>query len=496
MSSTGTFVRRHFEPLMLSAQVLIDLSVVLFACWLGYQLRENQLWGSGTRQYHTDLASYREIFLLTAAVCLVTFHAFRMYSPLKSLLNVEEFKGITKATVTAFLVVHVLIIFLRSTNLQHPQGAYRWLVNLHRLIDLEADPTQYSRVTVLLAFALILVLTTTSRFLSFKAIQWLHRRGIGNRNVLIVGTGETARKLQKKFVLVPTLGLNLIGFVGHDERRVGETIERSRVLGTLGELEDLIRIHKVSEVFVAMPEESEELVMTIVERLEQLGVVYRVVPRFYHFMSHKVRIENLDSIPLISRPDRQASWFFAAGKRLVDILLALLVLALAMPLIVISAILIKRESPGPVFFLQTRIGRDGVPFRMIKFRTMHAHMSGDAPAPRRPDDPRITSIGRWLRRYSLDELPQVLNVLRGEMSIVGPRPEMPFIVATYGPLQRERLRAKPGLTGLWQISYARGEAIHENLDYDIYYIEHQSLLLDLVIICLTMFAVVKGTGAY
>ena len=236
--------------------------------------------------------------------------------------------------------------------------------------------------------------------------------------------------------------------------------------------------------------------MGIVERLERVGVVYRVVPRFYHFMSHKVRIENLDSIPLISRPDSQANWFSAAGKRAVDVLLSLVILGIAMPFFVLSAILIKRESSGTVFFLQTRIGKDGRPFRMLKFRTMHDHMSGDAPAPRAPNDPRVTQIGHFLRRYSLDELPQVLNVLRGEMSIVGPRPEMPFIVATYGPLQRERLRAKPGLTGLWQISYARGEAIHENLDYDIYYIEHQSLLLDLVIICLTMFAVMRGTGAY
>jgi lipopolysaccharide/colanic/teichoic acid biosynthesis glycosyltransferase len=133
---------------------------------------------------------------------------------------------------------------------------------------------------------------------------------------------------------------------------------------------------------------------------------------------------------------------------------------------------------------------------MIKFRTMHVHMSGDAPKPKSPHDPRLTQIGRWLRRYSLDELPQVFNVLRGEMSIVGPRPEMSFIVERYGPIERERLRAKPGLTGLWQISYARGEAIHENMEYDIYYIEHQSFLLDVVIIALTGFAVVKGTGAY
>jgi lipopolysaccharide/colanic/teichoic acid biosynthesis glycosyltransferase len=127
---------------------------------------------------------------------------------------------------------------------------------------------------------------------------------------------------------------------------------------------------------------------------------------------------------------------------------------------------------------------------------MFTHLSGDAFAPRDEADPRITRVGRYLRRYSLDELPQLLNVLSGEMSMVGPRPEMPFIVEQYGPLERERLRAKPGITGLWQISYARTEEIHKNLDYDIYYVENRSLLLDVVILFLTVFAVVKGTGAH
>jgi exopolysaccharide biosynthesis polyprenyl glycosylphosphotransferase len=236
--------------------------------------------------------------------------------------------------------------------------------------------------------------------------------------------------------------------------------------------------------------------MRIIAECERLGVTYRVVPRFYHLMSFKVRIENLDSIPLITRPDRRPSVFKLFVKRAFDLVVSTLVLILTVPLFVVAAILIKRESPGPVFFVQQRIGRDGVPFEMFKFRTMHHHMSGDAPTPRSPYDPRITQIGRWLRRYSLDELPQFINVFVGDMSVVGPRPEMRFIVEQYDALSKERLRVKPGITGLWQISYARQQAIHENLDYDLYYIENQSFLLDVVIIALTGFAVAKGTGAY
>jgi len=492
MGFTGTFIRRHFEPLVLSVQVLIDLAVVLLACRAGYETREYFAWRA-----RTDLAIYREIFLLTGAVTLVCFHTFGMYSPLKSLLNIEEFKAIAKSTIMSFLVVFMLLVMLRGTVNLPEKGFYAPLIRLHRIVDLQAGELfLFSRLTLVTAFAYIFAFTTLSRFASFRAIQYLHRHGVGNRNVLIFGTGPTARRLQKKFVQVPTLGLNLAGFVSEESGRAGEKLERSQIVGGCDELEWLVRRYKISEVFVAMPEVAEERIMAIVESLERLGVVYHVVPRFVHLLSHKVKIESLDSIPLITRPDRTQSFMSAALKRSVDLLLSVVILLLGAPLFIASAILIKRESPGPVFFRQTRIGKDGVPFRMIKFRTMHVTAPPDAPTPNRSDDPRITNIGRFLRRYSLDEVPQILNVLKGEMSLVGPRPEMPFIVDGYGPMERERLRVKPGLTGLWQISYARGEAIHDNIDYDIYYIENQSLLLDLMILNLTVFAVVKGTGAY
>jgi exopolysaccharide biosynthesis polyprenyl glycosylphosphotransferase len=497
MTTYGTFLRRNFEPVVLSVQVIVDLGVVLFACWLAYAIGERiGSLGAETLGESGQSQMYRELSALIAAVCLVTFHGFGMYSPVKSLLNMEEFKAVAKSTVVAFLVLLALLMFLRVTK-QDPQGwLYAWLVPLHKLFDLDINPNTLSRVTVVLIFVLVLCLMTLSRFVSFKVIQRLHERGIGNRNVLIYGAGDTGRTLQRKFILVPTLGLNLVGFADDDTRKIGTRVDRSTVLGTLDDLERLIGEHKVSEVFVAIPEAPEERVMTVLAELQRLGVTWRIVPRFHHLMSFKVRIETLDSIPLITRADQRPSLLGAAVKRALDVVLSALVLIVAAPIFLITAIAIKRQSPGPIFFLQTRVGRDGRQFRMIKFRTMHHHMSGDAPTPRHAGDPRITNIGRWLRRFSLDELPQFLNVLKGDMSIVGPRPEMKFIVDQYGPLDRERLRAKPGITGLWQISYARQMAIHDNLDYDLYYIEHQSLLLDLVIIALTAFAVLKGTGAY
>ncbi len=497
MTATGTFIRRNFEPVMLSVQVLVDLLVILLACYLGYQF------GVAVRSIDSDEAlrqyqvmMYEQISALIAAVCLLCFHAFGMYSPVKSLLNMEEFKAVTKGTFTAFLVFLTLIVYLHSTDPKSPSTLGTVFLPLHQIIDLRINPTSISRVTLLMMFVLILVFTIVSRFVSFKVIQRLHASGIGNRNVLIYGAGETGRKLQQKFMLVPTLGLNLVGFVDAGPESRGGIVAKSKVLGTFDDLETLIGVHKISEVFVAIPEASDEYVMKVIAECERLGVTYRVVPRFYHLMAFKVRIENLDSIPLITRPERSLNVFGSMAKRGLDLFLSVLVVLLLAPFLILVAILIKRESKGPVFFVQQRIGKDGVPFSMIKFRTMHHEMSGDAPTPRSPYDPRITRIGRLLRRYSLDELPQFFNVLAGNMSLVGPRPEMRFIVEQYDNLQRERLRVKPGITGLWQISYARKQAIHENIDYDLYYIENQSLLLDIVIIALTGFAVVKGTGAY
>ncbi len=494
MTSLQTFLRRHFEPLVLSAQVFVDLGVLLFACWAAYWTGE-QL---GSTKPDVLLEAYQQLWALICAVLLVSFHAFGLYSPVKSLLNMQEFKAIAKSTVVGFLVFFTLLILLRKTPQEPEGGIFELLVPIHDLFDLgdRLKPDVFSRLTLVLTFVYALVMTTASRFFSFKFIQSLHARGIGNRNVLIYGAGECGQKLQGKFLIVPTLGLNLIGFLDDDRKKVGTMIERYRVLGGRQDLERLVGLHKVSEVFIALPDEDEGQVMDIVAECERLGVRYHVVPRFYHLFNYKLRIESLDSVPLITRADSRPNVFGVIAKRALDLVLSVTVLVLGSPVFVLAAIMIQRESPGPVFFVQKRIGKDGKPFQMIKFRTMHTHMSGDAPTPNSPYDPRITRIGRYLRRYSLDEIPQFLNVLKGDMSIVGPRPEMPFIVDNYSPLERERLRVKPGITGMWQISYARQQAIHDNVDYDLYYIENQSLLLDVVIIALTGIAVVKGTGAY
>ncbi|HZP24217.1 MAG TPA: sugar transferase [Terriglobales bacterium] len=182
-------------------------------------------------------------------------------------------------------------------------------------------------------------------------------------------------------------------------------------------------------------------------------------------------------------------------KRGLDVVVALLVLLLVSPLLLVVAALIRLDSRGPVLIRQRRIGKAGVPFFMWKFRSMHAGVCRYAPSPVSDSDPRLTRVGQALRRLSIDELPQLMNVLRGEMSLVGPRPEMPFIVRNYQPRERLRLDATPGITGLWQISPARAMPIHQNLELDLFYIANRNIFLDLAILLRTLTAVVRGIGA-
>ncbi len=182
-------------------------------------------------------------------------------------------------------------------------------------------------------------------------------------------------------------------------------------------------------------------------------------------------------------------------KRMFDVTIAMFLLLLTWPLFLAIAALIKIDSEGPVFLRQRRIGRYGIPFSIWKFRSMHQQAPRYARSPLTDNDPRLTKVGRALRRCSIDELPQLFNVIKGDMSLVGPRPEMPFVVDQYGPFERLRLNATPGITGLWQISPARAMPIHHNLQLDLFYIDHRSFLLDIAILLRTMPAVIRGIGA-
>lgn len=235
--------------------------------------------------------------------------------------------------------------------------------------------------------------------------------------------------------------------------------------------------------------------MHITLACRKLGIAFSVIPPTYGHYLHDLEVDDIGGIPVIREKERVSRFIYPILKKIFDLSVSLIALILLSPIFLVLAVIVRLDSPGPIFFSHRRVGLNGKEFNFLKFRTMYTESSPYAITPNSAEDPRITRFGRWLRRSSLDELPQFFNVLAGDMSLVGPRPEMPFIVSSYSEEQRQRLRVKPGITGVWQISAVRGEPIHANMEYDLFYIEHQSLLLDVIIMVKTVATAIRGIGA-
>jgi exopolysaccharide biosynthesis polyprenyl glycosylphosphotransferase len=268
------------------------------------------------------------------------------------------------------------------------------------------------------------------------------------------------------------------------------------ILGVLDNLPRLVRDYQVEEVFLAIPSLPRDRQMDIIVRCDDTGVDFRIVSDIFGVITDQVKIDEIDDVPVIMLKDGRLSPTLAFIKRVMDIIIASLLILPTLIVWPIIVILIRLDSRGAAIFKQERYGKDGRIFMMYKFRTMFVETPKFQEAPENPDDPRITRVGRFLRKYSLDEIPQLLNVFRGEMSMVGPRPEMPFIVEKYEEWQRRRLCVKPGITGLWQIVGRKKLPLYRNLEYDFYYIRNQSLMMDLIILWKTIPAVLFGKGAF
>jgi len=252
----------------------------------------------------------------------------------------------------------------------------------------------------------------------------------------------------------------------------------------------------IDMIYIALPSASFDRNQKLVEQCNQEGIDYAIVPNAYEKFIQQVELFEIGGIPILHRkPNGAGNFYYIFLKRVLDFAFATALITLFSPLILILGAMIKLDSKGPVIFKQKRVGLKGKEFTFYKFRTMYIEAPKYARSPDAKNDPRVTKVGRWLRRTSLDEMPQLFNVFRGDMSMVGPRPEMPFIVDTYTSLERQRLEAKPGITGVWQISAVRGEPIHANIEYDLFYLHNRSLLLDLAILVKTGLSVIRGIGA-
>ncbi len=370
--------------------------------------------------------------------------------------------------------------------------------------DLEKDiahPFQPSRLMIFLYWAMMIVFVGTGRVLLRSLHRELLERGIGHRKTLIIGWGKKAWELYDIVTQSPALGYNVLGFICHQDSPEQDEYQSIPILGGISELHARIVSQNIQEVLIALPRRSEKQLEEVVGQCNGTTVGIKIMPDLYDVMIGQVRTNQIYGVPLIEiLPEIMPQWERLV-KRLGDFLFALVFLVLFLPFGLIIAILIKLDSRGPIFYAQERVGLNGKLFNVLKFRSMVQDAEKHSgPVWAGKDDPRITRVGRMLRKLRLDEFPQMINVLKGDMALVGPRPERPFFVEKLRqvyPLYLRRLRIRPGITGWAQVKgeYDTSiEQVKEKLEYDLFYLENMSLRMDLKILFQTFYVMLIGKG--
>ncbi len=415
------------------------------------------------------------VFLCAAGFALLfvfLLDRYGGYRPGLSLLAIRETERILRVTLQAFLLAILAAYFC-------------------------AVPV--SRLAFLLALVTVPLFLTLEKWEMHKLLHTLRGKGFGTRRAVILGAGPAARRIYSALVRSPKFGIDPVAFVDDDPQSSTTEIydpsnlSRHSAKVVPGPLcHELFRQLNASVLVIATSAIDRDALLPTIAKAAAAGVSTYFAPSDFLEPGYWVDYAELDGVMLahLSRGTNRVLYEF--GKRALDIFAAAMMLLLLAVLAPIIAIMVKSTSPGPVLFRQQRAGRSGRWFTMYKFRTMYRDAPQYETSPGAGDDPRVTPVGRFLRHTSLDELPQLMNVLLGQMSLVGPRPEMPFIVEQYTVLQRQRLLVKPGITGLWQISPTRAFPIHENMEYDLYYVRHRSLFMDAAILLHTLLFAARG----
>jgi exopolysaccharide biosynthesis polyprenyl glycosylphosphotransferase len=461
--------KRTFEATVSILERLADAIAVVLGVIVARAIYETLHLGKQIR-YPIHLVALTATFFALVFVYMMDWEGG--YQRGHSLLRIRETERILRAAVKTFLFVFP-ITFLVG------QLFSRWLLALTLLV---------------------VPLTLIGEKKAFwQGVRWMHYRGHGVEKALIYGAGSTGRRVFSALMRSPKLGLRPVAVVDDNAELAGEVIfehcyRRERSVSVIpGPLTKcLIEESGARQVIIAIPSLSEERFSDVLAEAMQAQARVAFVPRLSFSSPEALNCAEIDGLLISELGHEPSSPAYDFIKRVFDLVASLLLIALAAPLGVLIGLLIWTDSRGPVLFSQNRIGRGGKPFRLYKFRSMYVDAPKYAFHPKEAFDSRITRIGRFLRRTSLDELPQLMNVLRGEMSLVGPRPEMPFIVEQYDHHQRQRLEVLPGITGIWQLSADRSFLIHENMLYDLYYIRHRGFFMDVAILLHTVAFAMKG----
>lgn len=421
------------------------------------------------------------MYLVVPVLWGITFLVASVYDPKRIYRAMDELQIVTVATVVSALLFAGLLYL---TQRDFP----RWLFVTFVSLDL--------------AFLL------SWRILARIGFR-IGRMPAGERRVLIVGGGEVGQRVGQMIREYEWMGLNLTGYLDDDETSSNGDHEELilHVLGGVEEVRDVVERKDINDVVIALPQRAYPKINELVLALHNCPVQVRVVPDYFSLALYRASVEDFGGLPMINLRDPALNDVQRLVKRLFDLTLSGFVLALTLPFMAVIALMIKLDSHGPVIFRQQRVGENGRLFPMYKFRSMVVgaenlqssitEVTEDGKVIfKKADDPRVTRIGRLLRHTSLDELPQLFNVFKGDMSLVGPRPELPWLVGQYEPWQHKRLAVPQGMTGWWQINGRADKPMHLHTEDDLYYVQNYSLWMDIYILLKTPWVVVRGKGAY
>ncbi len=403
------------------------------------------------------------------------FKGFGLYRPKRIGSHLSEVFDIAKATATALLLLAAITFFLKHYDV--------------------------SRLVMIFFTVIVISSLSVERVIFRSGLRYLRRKGYNLRYAIIVGTGPQAERIIRSLERHPEVGLKLEGLITTKESETGHRIAGVPVIAACKDLKRIIREKRIDKVFIALSWEDHPMFVPVLNNLKYEAIDIKVIPDIYEFITLRGGVEEFDGMPILNLQNSPLYGWNLVLKRIADVTCSILALAVVSPLMVLIAVLIKMTSPGPVFYRQERMGIGGDTFQILKFRSMTVDAeSGTGAVWAREDDPRRTRLGTFLRKTSMDELPQFFNVLKGDMSIVGPRPERPVFIREFReniPKYMLRHTMKAGITGWAQINGWRGNTdIRKRVEHDLYYIENWSLSLDIKILWLTIWKGLVNRNAY
>ncbi|MFQ5796739.1 MAG: sugar transferase [Candidatus Bipolaricaulia bacterium] len=444
--------------------VLLDFLLIQFGFILAFLARYHIHIADHTQ----NLEAYLEIAIFIMLIQIFLLHFYGLYNRSAYHDYLDILDGVVKAVSIGTMIVVFIAFFTRQFALPRSIVLLSWFFNL-------------------------LLLSGWRWFRIYR-----HRGRLSSNRTLIYGTGKLAQLIANEIESRFSLGYEVVGFVADP----GASQKIDRQLGRLDDLKDILKGNGIDEVIFAPDQRRDEELAEIVRRCETAAVNTKIAPGLFELITSKVHLEHFEDIPFIELQSNPTHNWYLGVKWVIDRILAAATLTLTAPLFALIALLIKLDSPGPVLFTQDRAGKDGKPFQLHKFRSMVADAEEQTgPVWASPGDERVTRVGRLLRKTSLDELPQLINVVKGEMSVIGPRPERPIFVEELKqkvPYYEYRMKIQPGMSGWAQVMHKYDESIddvREKLQYDLYYIKNLSPLLDLRIMLRTIWKVLKAAGS-